>query len=57
MVKPFRSDHLLFPALPLDLPADGVPGAVMPTTFRVPEFVGWQGTAWRQGERNTVGGL
>jgi hypothetical protein len=45
MVKPFRSDHLRFQALPLDLPAHGDPGAVMPTTCGVPEGVGWLGTA------------
>jgi len=51
MVKPFRSDHLRFPALPLDLPAHGDPGGVMPTILRVPVVVGSLGTAWRQGER------
>jgi hypothetical protein len=57
IVKSLRSDHHRFPALQLDLPAHGDPGAVMPTPFGVPEGFGWLGTAWRQGEPNTMGRL
>jgi hypothetical protein len=45
MVKPFRSDHLRFQTLPLDLPAHGDPGAVMPTTCGVLVGVGRLGSA------------